>query len=153
MLRSLSHIINQLRHNVSGTECKWISSADFRRCGTKDVLPKVVIAEAMMNEIRQIAVDHGLAGAKVNSLFSVLDMDLVIFVLDKKHKDRTTVHASMGAAAHDCVVAMRGLAAKTIVSKWELEATVIGDAVKQKTARGKKNDIELLDGMCCFLVY
>jgi hypothetical protein len=97
--------------------CK-VTVGDIKKCGSKDVLPKVVIAESLMNELRQVVETYGISAINARDALGALDLHLAGFVIDKYTKV-----GSMSQIAHQCILELRiktGLG--VLASPWEAEA-------------------------------
>jgi hypothetical protein len=123
------------QHNVVNNESRWVAASDAKRLGSKEVLPKVLIADGLINEMRKLASMHGISYMAAVDVLSTFEMDLVVFVMDKRHKDRKIENDSMATIAHKCVVALQALSGADIVSRWAVEASHTADSQEGSNTR------------------
>jgi hypothetical protein len=106
--------------NVVKNECKLITTADVKKLLTKDIFPKVLVADSLIRQVRVIADDSQLGCVKTLDAISKMEMDLVMFVMEKKHKD-WFLPPSLGAVAGACVETLSSIAGVGILNPWLTE--------------------------------
>lgn len=123
--------------SITNNECKIVTAGDVRRCGSKELLPKVLAAEALINEVRYLVATHGLAHCpKARIALGKLEANLVLHVLDKKHKELQQFD-TMSAVAHHGLEALCAECKVNIPSMWAATSgpsTTDEKAKKPKTA-------------------
>jgi hypothetical protein len=113
--------------------CK-VTVGDIKKCGSKDVLPSVVIAESLMNELRRIVETEKISAIDARDALGALDLQLAGFVIDKYTKV-----GSVSQIAHQCILELRiKTTRKDIASPWEAEAMKHQDSQESVASTKKK---------------
>lgn len=112
-------------------DSKCIQVQDVKRIGAKELIPKVLLADGIMKDVRSLAVGANLPHHLFVETLGIMDIEMVMFTLDKLHSS-VQAFSSMGGIAHKAVLAINAVAAAPIASPWQADA----EQVAQPLAAG-----------------
>ena len=103
-------------------DSRCIQVQDVKRIGAKDWIPKVLLADGIMKEVRSMVQGANLPHHLLVEMLGIMDIEMVMFTLDKRHSSVQSF-SSMGGIAHKAILAINAVAADTpVTSRWQADA-------------------------------
>jgi hypothetical protein len=110
-------------------DSKCIQVSDVKRIGAKDWMPKVLLADGIMKDVRSLVMGANLPQHLLVETLGVMDIEMVMFTMGKLHSSVQSF-ASMGGIAHKAVLAINAVAADTpVTSQWQADAAEVAQPV------------------------
>jgi hypothetical protein len=144
MWEALAHDIkahNQVslfRHGVLKTlymlhSSKTVVIGDVKKMGTKEMLSKVLVADGILHEVREIARQNNIPHEVFVAVMGTMDIEMVLFTMEKRHK-MVQSFPSMASIAHNAIMGLNDKAALQIQSPWQAAAKDLSQGSDASTA-------------------
>jgi hypothetical protein len=123
-------------------ESRILHLSDVKKIGGKDMIPKVVAADEMMEQVRGLARANNVPHNVWVEVMGTMDIEMVMFTCDKRHKTVRSV-ASLGSAAHNAIIAINEKVNLQIDSPWKDDAEVVAQI--DATTAANSSDVVMRD--------
>lgn len=97
---------------------RFLHIADVKKLGAKENVSKVIVADGLTQEVREIARTNNIQHEIFVDVMGTMDIEMVLFTFGKRHK-MVQSFSSMASVAHNAIMALNHKAGVQIESPWK----------------------------------